>query len=90
MDGDEKLKAGKSRKTCLTNHTWPIYHIMPLVINVLGVDKQIDRQTDTHIPMSEPKQFQETRQVRPLVVHTWFKKLVNIPSMETQREVKPA
>ena len=28
------LKAGKSRKTCLTNHTQPIsHHITPLVIN---------------------------------------------------------
>ena len=33
----KQLKAGKSRKTCLTNRTWPIsHHITPLVINGLG------------------------------------------------------
>ena len=38
------LKAGKSRKTCLTNCTWPIsHHITPLVINDLG-----GGHTDTH------------------------------------------
>ena len=42
----KQLKAEKSRKTCLTNHTWPIsHHIMPLVINAHGADTQTDRQT---------------------------------------------
>ena len=37
-------KAGKSRKTCLTNRTRSIlHHIMPLVINGLG-----GGHTDTH------------------------------------------
>ena len=54
----------KSCKTCLTNHTRPISpHIMPLVINALS-GKQTDRQTDTHIPTHEQKQFQETRHAR--------------------------
>ena len=42
------LKAGKSRKTCLTNRTWSIsHHITPLVINGLG-GRHTDRQTHTH------------------------------------------
>ena len=38
IDGKCHIKKlnGKSRKTCLTNHTWPIsHHIMPMVINAL-------------------------------------------------------
>ena len=41
------LKAGKSRKTCLTNHTWPIsHHITILVINGLGSGHSC-KHTDT-------------------------------------------
>ena len=42
----KQLKAEKSHKTCLTNHTQSTsHHIMPLVINVLGVNTQTDRHT---------------------------------------------
>ena len=38
----------------LTNCTWPIsHHIMPLVINALGVETQTDRHA--HIPTRKPK-----------------------------------
>ena len=41
------MRAEKSCKTCLTDHIQSIlHHIMPLVINALGVD--MSRQTDTH------------------------------------------
>ena len=41
----KQLKAGKSHKTCLTNHTWFIsHHIMPLVIN----SHWGQTHTDTH------------------------------------------
>ena len=40
---------------------------MPLVINGLG-----GGHTDTHIPTRRPKQFQETRRVRPSATRTWF------------------
>ena len=57
----KQLKAGKSHKTCLTNHIWSIsHHITPLVINALGAETQ----THTHIRMREPKQFQESRYAR--------------------------
>ena len=64
-----ELKAGKSRKTCLTNRTRSIsHHITPLVINGLGgVD------TQTRIPTRGPKQFQETRRARPKAARAWFK-----------------
>ena len=39
---------------------------MPLVINGLGGGH-------THIPMREPKQFQETRCAQPLAMCAWFK-----------------
>ena len=69
-----KLKAGKSRETCLTNHTWPIsHHITPLVINGLG-GGHTDTDTRTHIPTREPKQFQETRCVWAKAMRAWFKK----------------
>ena len=41
----------------------------------LGVNTQIDRQT--HIPMREPKQFQETRRMGlPAAERAWFKNLI--------------
>ena len=49
---------------------------MPHVINALG-GGHTDRQTHTHIPMHEPKQFQETRCARPLAARTWFNKIFN-------------
>ena len=54
----KQLKNGKSRKTCLTNHTVYItpYH-MPLAINGLGTHTH----TQAHILTHEPNQFQETR-----------------------------
>ena len=59
----KQLKAVKSHKTCLTNHTQPIsHHIMPLVINSLGVDIHI-------IPTHESKQFQETRHAQACGLH---------------------
>ena len=52
----------KSRKTCLTNHTWSIsLHTMPLVINVLGADTQTDKHTHTHMLTSKQKRLQGTR-----------------------------
>ena len=68
----KELKAGKSHEACLTNRTQPIsHHIMPLVINALrGV--HTDRQT--HIPMHEPKQFQEARHAQLKTTGTWFNK----------------
>ena len=66
-----ELKAGESRKTCLTNRTRPIsHHITPLVINGLGgghTDTRTYTQTHTRILTRGPKQFQETRRARPLV-----------------------
>ena len=49
------MKSGKSRKTCLTNHTQSISHhwlLMPLGAGT---------HTYAHIPMYKTKQFQETR-----------------------------
>ena len=44
----KQLKAGKSHKICLTNHTQSVsHHIMPLVINTLGSRQT---HTNTHIP----------------------------------------
>ena len=70
------IKSRESRETCLTNHTRPIsHHIMPLVNYALG-DGHTDTDTctdiHTHILMREPKQFQETRHVRPLATRAWF------------------
>ena len=73
------LKAGESRKTCLTNRTQPIsHHITPLVINALGgghTDTRAHTHTDTHthIPTCQPRQFQETRGAWPSAAHAWFK-----------------
>ena len=75
------LKAGKSRKTCLTNHTRSIsHHIMPLVINGLGgghTDRHTQTDTHTRIPTRGPKQFQETRRARPKAARAWFNKVYN-------------
>ena len=71
----KQLKAGISCETCLTNHTWPIsHHITPLVINALG-GRHTDTYTQTHIPMREPKQFQETRYTRQKAMYAWFKNI---------------
>ena len=35
-----------------------------------------DTQRHTHIPTREPKQFQETRSVRPKAMRAWFKNFV--------------
>ena len=51
----KQLNAGKSRKTCLANHTWPIsHHIMPIVINALK-DGHTHRHTQTVIVVSQHK-----------------------------------
>ena len=56
------MKAGKSSKTCLANHTQSIsHHITPLAINVLrGGHMGTQRDTDT-----QTKAFQETRHMGP-------------------------
>ena len=47
----KQLRAGKSCKTCLTNHTWSIsHHITPVVINTLSGGHR-----DTHIPTCKPR-----------------------------------
>ena len=57
----------KSCRMGLANYTQPkLHHINPLVINALG-GGHTDRQTDTHIPTSKQKQFQDTRHVLPKV-----------------------
>ena len=38
-----------------------------------GTDTQTDRQTHTRILTRGPKQFQETRRVRPKATRAWFK-----------------
>ena len=46
--GRERVKAGKSCETCLTNRTWAIsYPMMSLVINALG-DGHTDTQAHTN------------------------------------------
>ena len=51
-----------------------VYHIIShhwLLMPSGQTHKQTHRHT--HIPMCEPKQFQETRHARPLAVRAWFK-----------------
>ena len=67
----EVIKSRGNCKTCLTNRTRPISHLITsLVINAL---RGGHTDTHTHIPMCKPKQFQETRCARPLAVQAWFK-----------------
>ena len=47
-----------------------------------GADTQTHRHTHAHIPMHKPKQFQETRCMRPSAACAWFKK------MESERDSK--
>ena len=42
---NEQMQVGKSRKTCLTNHTWSISFSWLLM----------SLRADTHIPTCEPK-----------------------------------
>ena len=79
IDGNYRmklLKAGKSHKTCLTNHTQSIsHHITPLVINGLG-----GGHTDTHTHAyrhADQNNFKKpgTRGQRP---HTPGLKIINI------------
>ena len=46
-------------------------YITPLIIMPLGADTHI--HTRVHVTTREPKQFQETRRVRPLALRAWFK-----------------
>ena len=45
-----------------------------------------DTQTDTHIPMCEPKQFQETRRAQP---NTWFKNCKKFPVLKNSQHDMP-
>ena len=67
----KQLKAGKSRKTCLTNYKQPkSHHIMPLVITALG-GRHTHRHTHTYQCVNE-NDFKKPRKW-PLAVCTWFK-----------------
>ena len=67
----KQLKAGKSRKTCLTNYTQPIsHHMMPLVITALE-GRHIHRHTHTYQRMNK-NDFKEPHKW-PSAVCTWFK-----------------
>ena len=60
----KQLKSGKNHKTCLNNHTPSIsHHIMPLVINALGVDTH-----ERHILTHKQMQFQKP----DCGLHAWF------------------
>ena len=67
----KQLRAGKSHKICLTNHTWSIsYHIMPLVINGLeGGDTHTHGNTDMQAKAISRNQAHTG--LRP--VRAWFK-----------------
>ena len=68
----KQLKAGKSCKTCLTNHTRSIsHHITSLVINALrGGHTQTDTQTQTHTHTNmQTKAISKTQRVQACSLH---------------------